>query len=128
VIRSLLQGEAARCTHGNQIRDFLHVEDVASAFVALLQSDIQGTVNIGSGLPVSLKEVVEKIGKKIGRLDLIRLGDRVASPDDPIFLAADTQRLRKEANWASQYSLETGLDHTIQWWKDHETKHSSLPT
>jgi len=33
VIRSVLKGDPALCSHGNQIRDFLHVEDVASAFV-----------------------------------------------------------------------------------------------
>jgi len=37
VILSLLKGENALCSHGNQERDFLHVQDVALAFVALLE-------------------------------------------------------------------------------------------
>ena len=51
VIQALLKGEFARCSHGRQIRDFLYVEDVAEAFVALLDSDITGPVNIASGSP-----------------------------------------------------------------------------
>lgn len=42
VIYSLLRREQVNCSHGNQIRDYLYVEDVASAFVALLESTLQG--------------------------------------------------------------------------------------
>ena len=42
VIQKLLRGESALCSHGRQIRDFLHVQDVADAFVALLNSDVRG--------------------------------------------------------------------------------------
>jgi len=95
------------------------VEDVASAFVAILESDVQGPVNIGSGRPVSLKEVVSKIGEKIGRPDLICLGEKAAPEDDPPLLTADIRRLREEVNWSAQYGLDAGLDQTIRWWKDH---------
>ena len=49
VIRSLLAGEPARCSHGNQVRDYLFAEDVADAFVALLESDVTGPINIALG-------------------------------------------------------------------------------
>ena len=42
VIRSLLEGEPAPCSHGRQIRDYLHVQDVADGLVALLDSDVAG--------------------------------------------------------------------------------------
>ncbi len=119
ITASLLKGEPARCTHGNQIRDLLHVEDVASASVDILQSEVQGPVNIASGLPVSLKEVVCKIGGKIGRLDLICLNEMAAPPDDPPLLVGDIRKLRERVNWSPRYSLDAGLDQTIQWWKDH---------
>ena len=48
VIASLLEGKLIPCSEGNQKRDFLYVEDVASAFVALLESDFCGAINIGS--------------------------------------------------------------------------------
>jgi len=119
VIRSVLKGEPARCSHCNQIRDFLHVEDVASAFVALLESHVQDAVNIGSGQPVALKKVVGIIAEKLGRPDLIRLGEKASPPDDPLLLTADTRRLKEDVKWIARYGLEAGLDQTIQWWKMH---------
>ena len=44
VIRCLLSGHEALCSNGDQLLDLLHVSDVASAFVAILNSDIQGPV------------------------------------------------------------------------------------
>ena len=116
VIRSLLQGESARCSHGNQIRDFLHVEDVASAFVALLDSDLTGPVNIGSGKPIAIREVVEIIGELIQQKDLIQLGALPVPPNDPPALIADTHRLQS-ISWRPKYDLNTGLQRTIEWWR-----------
>lgn len=117
VIHSLLKNRPARCTHGRQIRDFLHVEDVASAFVSLLESDIEGPVNIASGQPISLKEVVELISNKIKRPDLLKLGAIQPSQSDPPVLLADIKRLETEMGWKPKYDLNTGLDQTIEWWK-----------
>lgn len=117
VICSLLRAKEFHCHNGNQIRDFLYVEDVASAFVELLFNNLQGAVNIGSGNPVSLREVVSKIGEKIGRSDLISFEKTAVFPEEPPFLVADNLRLKQETSWNAQYNLDQGLDKTIQWWK-----------
>jgi nucleoside-diphosphate-sugar epimerase len=116
VIRSLLQGEPARCSHGNQIRDFLHVEDVAHAFVTLLDSDMEGAVNIGRGTSATIREVVEIIGDQLHGKQLIQLGALPAPPNDPPVLIADTHRLNS-LGWRPKYDLESGLEQTIAWWK-----------
>jgi nucleoside-diphosphate-sugar epimerase len=116
VIRALLRGEFARCSHGNQIRDFLHVQDVAAAFVALLESDVTGPVNIASGQPVSIREVVDQIAAHFGRRDLVHLGAVPTPADEPPFLVADIRRLREQAGWQPKFNLESGLEQTIQWW------------
>jgi nucleoside-diphosphate-sugar epimerase len=118
VIRSLLQGKPAPCSEGNQIRDFLQVKDVASAFVTLLQSNVQGAVNIGSGKPVSLKELINKIGEKTGHADLIRFGEKSTSANEPPLLVANTHKLNKAINWTAHYKFDDGLEQTLQWWKD----------
>lgn len=117
VICALLQGQPARCSHGNQIRDFLHVEDVADAFVALLESDVMGPVNIASGEPVVLKDVVYKIADTLGKRDLVQLGAIPAQDNEPRVLIADFHRLSDEVGWQAKYDLDTGLEHTIKWWK-----------
>ena len=117
VIRSLLKGEPARCTHGNQVRDFLHVEDVADAFVSLLESDVEGALNIASGCPVSLKEFVCEIAEEMNRPDLIQFGVLPVPAGDPPVLVADVGRLTNEVGWAPQHGLKQGVKQTIEWWK-----------
>ncbi|MBT9138992.1 MAG: CDP-abequose synthase [Syntrophomonadaceae bacterium] len=119
VIRALLQGQPAPCSHGNQIRDFLYVQDVADAFVALLETDVSGPVNIASGCPVTLKEVINKIDAKVQReRELIRFGEIPVSSSEPPLLVADTRRLFEEVGWQPKYDLHRGLEHTIAWWKN----------
>ncbi len=117
VIRSLLRGEPARCSHGRQIRDFLYVQDVAGAFVALLESDVCGPINIASGQPVALQELIYKIATQFNRDDLIQLGAVSTSPDEPSLLVADVRRLHDEVGWRPEYDLDTGLEQTIDWWR-----------
>ncbi|MGB8954078.1 MAG: NAD(P)-dependent oxidoreductase [Tumebacillaceae bacterium] len=114
VIRSLLQGEEAACTHGRQIRDYLYVEDVADAFVRLLRSDVQGPVNIASGQPVTLREVVLQIAEGIGRPELLQIGRIAVRNGEPPLIVADVKRLREEVGWVPRYSLDEGLRETIQ--------------
>jgi nucleoside-diphosphate-sugar epimerase len=117
VIRTLLRDEPARCTHGEQLRDFLDVRDVAAAFVALLGSDVRGAVNIASGEVVSLKTVIRRIAEKLDRAHLVQLGARPAPAGEPKLLAADVSRLRHEVGWSPRYTLDAGLDATISWWR-----------
>lgn len=120
VIRSLLRGEQAKTSHGRQIRDLLHVQDVAEAFVALLESDVTGAVNIGSGEPVALLEVVQQIADLLGKRDLLEVGALPAPVNDPLVLVAHTRRLHDEVGWTPRYDLEAGLRDTISWWEANE--------
>ena len=117
VIQSLLKGQTAPCSSGQQVRDFLYVEDVADAFVALLASQTTGPINIASGDRVMIREVVEEIGRQMSRLDLIQFGALRDSPNDPACLVADITRLRAELGWQPHYDLKTGLARTIESWR-----------
>ena len=118
VIRSLLHAEPARCTHGNQIRDFLYVQDVADAFVMLLGSDTTGAVNIASGQPIRLRDIIIEIADQLGELGLVRLGALPPAPGEPSVLLGDASRLRQEVGWSPSYCLADGLEQTIAWWKE----------
>jgi nucleoside-diphosphate-sugar epimerase len=116
-IRAILQEEPARCSHGRQTRDFLYVQDAADALVALLDSDVLGPVNIASGVPVTLFEVVQEIASQLKRPDLLRLGVLPTTENEPSVLVADVARLRDEVGWSPQYDLRAGLAETIKWWE-----------
>jgi nucleoside-diphosphate-sugar epimerase len=126
VVRSLLKGEPAACTEGTQILDFLHVEDVASALVALLESKVCGPVNIASGVPISLRTVFETIGRQLGRPELIQFGAR-ESGSTPYRIWANTRRLTGEVGWAPRFTLDSGVEQTIAWWRAAAELSASTP-
>jgi len=117
VIRHLLLNEEAPCTHGRQVRSFLHVADVGAAFAELLDSYIQGPVNIGSGESISIADLITRIAGKIGRTDLLRLGARTPATQEPPLLVPDIHRLHDEVRFVPRYSLNAGIDDTIAWWR-----------
>lgn len=117
VIRSLLQQQPAKCSHGNQIRDFLYVKDVANALVMLLESQIQGPVNIASGKPLALKDLILRIAALLEAPHLIQLGAIPAMPNEPPLQVANIDRLTQEVQWQPQYEGDQGLLETIEWWK-----------
>lgn len=117
VIQALLASTTIATTDGRQQRDFLHVTDVAAAFVALLGSDLTGTVNVASGQPESLRSVIETIGRHLGRPDLIHVGTRPRPAADPDTLTGVAGRLLSETAWSPRFTLDTGLADTIAWWQ-----------
>ncbi|MGI8594313.1 MAG: NAD-dependent epimerase/dehydratase family protein [Solirubrobacteraceae bacterium] len=116
VARALVRGEPAKTTHGEQVRDFLHTADLADAFATLLASDVEGPVNMASGEPVRVRDLVEALARAAGRPDLVRLGARHASADEPAELTADGRRLHKEVGWGPKLGLVDGAAQTIAWW------------
>jgi nucleoside-diphosphate-sugar epimerase len=117
VTRSLLTGERVATSDGRQIRDFLHVEDVAEAFAAILDSDVLGAVNVASGEPVTVRDVIESIAMHVGRPELVDWGARPRAKDDPEVLLADIGRLREEVGFAARIGLPDGLGTTVEWWR-----------
>lgn len=117
VIRTLLRDEAMPCSHGEQVRDFLYVEETAEALVALLESAVTGDVNVASGRPITLRTFLSTIGAQLGRERLLEFGARPAGPNEPATLIADVTRLTREVGWTSRTSLEDGVARMIAWWR-----------
>ena len=119
VIRALLAGARADCTHGQQIRDFLYVKDAADALAALLDSSVEGPVNIASGQPVPLRQIVGSIAEKLGSQGKVNLGALPVPGNEPPFVVGDIRRLFGEVGWRPRYDLAIGLEETITWWRQH---------
>ena len=118
VITSLLLGQEVPCTHGEQVRDYIYVRDAAEAFCALLDSRVSGPVNIATGRPVLLKDLIGRAAEMIGRPKLVKFGAMAQASDDPPLLLAETRRLKDVVGWREKWSLDEGLEETITWWKD----------
>ncbi len=88
----------------------MHVHDVASAFVALLQSKMAGAVNIGSGDRITLGDASLRAARILGREDLLTIERQPATPENPALILADVTRLRREVGWEPRYDLTAGLE------------------
>ncbi len=117
VLTALLKGERARCSHGEQVRDLLHVTDVAAALVRLLQTQVDGAFNIGGGQPVRLREVIEYLAKQLGAEHLPQFGAVPVAANEPPVLIADNQRL-VATGWQPRFDLHSGLDNALAWWRE----------
>jgi nucleoside-diphosphate-sugar epimerase len=117
VINSLLNNRQALCSHGQQIRDYIYASDVADIFIKLLTNDIQGPINIGSGSPLQLKDLIYRIGKKLNKTDLIKFEAIESNHNESPIILADTNRLKNEMKWKPKYTLNENLKSTINWWK-----------
>jgi nucleoside-diphosphate-sugar epimerase len=115
VIARLLENRPAECTHGRQIRSFLHVADVGEACAWLLDSSARGPINIGSAERVTIADLVRLIGAQAGRPELIRLGARAAAPDEPALLVPALERLHAALPWQPRFTLDGAVADTLAW-------------
>ena len=79
----LSTGQAAELTSGQQIRDFLDVRDAGAMIAECALSDEQGARNVCSGVPITVRQLAERIADEYGRRDLLRFGARPDNVFDP---------------------------------------------
>jgi len=117
-IESLSAGADFACSAGAQVRDFVHVDEAAAATAALLHSEVSGAVNIGSGEPVSVRQLIETLADLVaarhGTSGRPRFGALPTRPDDPAALILDLARLRNEVGWRLQLPLLQALASTVE--------------
>jgi nucleoside-diphosphate-sugar epimerase len=113
----LLRGGRVATTDGSQVRDFLHVDDLAGAFAALVLSDVRGPINLASGQPVAVRAMVEEIGRATGAMDRIDFGALEPRAGDPPRIVADVTRLREEVGFVPRVGLSEGIRGTVEWWR-----------
>lgn len=117
VINSCLKGEDVKVSDCLKFQDYLHVEDTARGIVEVFESDIQGAVNICSGKPVQLRQIVEKIAELTNFKGKILWGAIPAAFGDDL-VVGNNEKL-KSIGWQQKYNLEEGLIQTINWWRNN---------
>ena len=120
VINSCLKGEDVKVSDCLKFQDYLHVEDTARGIVEVFESDIQGAVNICSGKPVQLRYIVNKIAELTNFKGNILWGAIPAAFGDEV-VVGNNDKL-KSIGWRPKYTLDEGLQQTINWWKENNNK------
>lgn len=111
VVSQALHGDIVRVGNLAPRRDYVYVDDVATALIALaLDVDGNVTVNLGTGRSASVADIVRLVSDLFGRrLELISDPTRIRSRDR-LHLTADIGRLSKVLSWAPATTLEQGIE------------------
>ena len=99
---------------GEQIRDFIYIDDLAQAHIDVLNLSGHQIFNVGTETGVKVKDVIDEIFKIVGfRVGVDDLGKR---PGDVAANYASSEKLRKAVGWHSKVSLSEGLKKTIDYY------------
>lgn len=112
-IAALKKGLPFAASPGEQIRDYIHVADVAAAFCVLLEKQAEGIFNIATGCPVSIRQLLETIGNLMNRPELIKLGALPYRNWEPPFICGGNAKLQN-LGWRPCFSLKNGLLDNLQ--------------
>jgi nucleoside-diphosphate-sugar epimerase len=118
LILSLLRGKEFSATAGQQVRDYLHVEDAASGLVSLVTVAPTGVFNVCSGEPVRVADLMSAVSSAIGRPALVRLGALPNRDWEPMFVCGSNGRLREATGWSPRRGRTEGIQSTVEWWRE----------
>ena len=107
---------------GEQTRNFTYVKDITRALRLAAENITDGTpVNAGISRYISINEVVERIFESLGE-DPGRFEYMTDKPVGVRHRAADTTRAAELLGWEPEYTLEEGLESTVEWYTNHRDR------
>jgi nucleoside-diphosphate-sugar epimerase len=124
VAQSVMAGREVHLTAGTQVRDFLHVDDVAEALVQALYAALPGTYNVSSGRGAPLSQLLTELALLLGDPSLLRFGARRRGEHDPDRVVGSNAALR-ELGWRPRHDLTQTIASVAEYWRS-ETQ--SAPT
>jgi nucleoside-diphosphate-sugar epimerase len=118
VTQQLLRGERPSVTPGEQLWDFLYIEDAVEALIGLgFNRQAEGIFNLGSGLPHSIRDVVSTIRDLVDPNAPIGFGDIAYRSDQVMHLQADISKLTHATGWRPRTALQEGLQQTVDYYR-----------
>lgn len=120
IIRALDDAKLPVYGKGENVRDWLHVEDHCSAIDLIIHKGREGEVyNIGGHNEKTNLEVVKTVLKALGKPESLisYVTDR---PGHDLRYAIDATKLETELGWKPEYTFETGIAQTIEWYLTHK--------
>lgn len=125
IITQLLEGrEAVRLGNLTPTRDLNYVKDTAAGFIAAMESDctLGEEINLASGVEYSVGEIANKLISLINPEASIVADDARLRPEQSEVerLLGCNKKIHSLTNWKYHYSLDQGLQETIDWFKSPE--------
>lgn len=113
LIRKFMNNERVYLKSPNNVRDYIHVEDIAETLLLILEKHFSGTVNIGTGIGISVREIADLIAEYLRKPDLIDQPDK--SEHD--YIVADVTRL-KSLGWKQKVSFKEGIQQLVEYYRN----------
>lgn len=112
LIQKLRRGEKVVLKTPQSTKDYIYIDDLAAAILLTVESTFQGTINWGTGVGISVRQIADAAAAMLGRSDL--LAEASPPETDPFgYVVADSTRLRS-LGWKQEVSLEHGLRRLVQ--------------
>jgi len=109
---------------GTCIRDYIHVNDLATAHIKgieyLMNGNESNYFNLGNGTGFSVREIIDTVKKFTGKNFEVEEVER--RPGDPAILIAKSDKARKILNWTPEYGIEDIVKHAWEWHKKLRSK------
>ncbi|WP_020395554.1 NAD-dependent epimerase/dehydratase family protein [Thiolinea disciformis] len=127
LIQSLINNKDFSMTQGEQLRDFVYIDDVISAIIDSVKAsdDINGIIiNIGCGVSHRLKDIALTIAKLINpeALKHLKFGALSYRQNEVMDYAANISLAQEKLNWKPEIKLEEGLKRTIEYYQSQIRK------
>jgi dTDP-glucose 4,6-dehydratase len=127
IITQALYEEEIRLGSLDPTRDLNYVADTVEGFVkaAATPAAIGETINLGTGRETSIRELTQKIQEIVGRdLPIVTDKQRIRPTKSEVErLCADTSKARAILGWSPAYTLEQGLEQTVEWIRENNERY-----
>ena len=121
LIDNCLNDREFKVSLGEQTRDYLYIKDFNSALIKSLNNDnaYGEVINIASGIPISIREVIETVRDIIGKGKPI-FGGLDYRKGESMELYANIDKAKKILNWEPKYEFKAALEKVISWYKEYK--------
>lgn len=126
LIKEMLANREINVTKGEQLWDYLYIDDISEALLKLAQLKGIGKANLGSGKGNSVKSIIETIKELTNSKSKINFGAIPYRDDQVMLMEADIRKLSNHLNWKPEIDMKEGLKRTINSFKKNSDifKHS----
>ena len=107
LIQKFRRGEKLVLKTPHSTKDYIYIDDLASAILLTMEKKFQGTINWGTGIGISERQIADAAAAMVGRPELV---GEISPPEiDPLgYVVADNARL-KQLGWLPRVDLLQGL-------------------
>ena len=107
--------------NGNQVIDYVYIEDVVRAYDAVLKSQslLDGIFNFGTGIGITINDLANIIIGKCDRQDTLTLSHTDPRPGEVDKLICNAKKAQDILGWKTQYSIQVGLSIFIDWYSNY---------